>query len=343
MDFRSRNIRYLWSLTPGLVVVAGNLAGGWWVASNIVYSLGVVALAELLLPADTSNIRDPGNVLPVVVLYLHVVMQVLALATFFHALAACSLSGWQMAAAAVSTGIHSGSSAIVVAHELIHRKSAAHRLAGKLLLLSAGNVYFYVEHLRVHHKWVGMAKDPASARYGENVYHFFLRSVSGQTGQAFHLEAQRLREARRWPFGLANYVTASSVILLLALWGIGQLLGPAGILLFLLHGLTANFLLEYTNYIEHYGLARGENERVEARHAWQCDKPTSRFFLIDLSRHSDHHCHAAKPYHTLDSLPGSPVLPGGYITGIFLALLPPVWYSIVHARLESYMKPKHVE
>lgn len=34
----------------------------------------------------------------------------------------------------------------------------------------------------------------------------------------------------------------------------------------------ANLLLEYTNYIEHYGLSRMDNERVNEKHSWQSDK-----------------------------------------------------------------------
>jgi alkane 1-monooxygenase len=329
-----RNTSYLWSLTPGIAVVSGNLLGGWWSASNLVYSLGILALAELVLPNNNSNQNSENGTFPTAILYLHVVMQVLALSSFFYAIYNHLFSGWQYLIAAASVGVHSGSSAIVVAHELIHRKNRIHQLAGKFLLFTAGNIYFFVEHLRVHHKWVGTEKDPATARFGENVYSFFVRSTFEQTIHAARMERDRLKGKNKHAFNLSNYVFASIVLLLFFYSSLYYFFGFKGVILFFAQSIIANFLLEYTNYIEHYGLVRGENERVDEMLSWQSNKPISRFFLIDLSRHSDHHCHASKPYHTLNSYESSPVLPGGYVTAIYLALIPPLWFSIVHKRMK---------
>ena len=112
--------------------------------------------------------------------------------------------------------------------------------------------------------------------------------------------------------------------------------GIAGVSVFMLHILIANFLLEYTNYIEHYGLTRTEDERVKEDLSWQTDKVISRFFLIDLSRHSDHHYFASKPYHTLQTYENSPKLPGGYASAIYLALIPPLWFKVVNKCLDDY-------
>jgi hypothetical protein len=38
----------------------------------------------------------------------------------------------------------------------------------------------------------------------------------------------------------------------------------------------------------------------------------SRVLLFEVSRHSDHHIKADKPYQTLDCEPESPVMPTGY-------------------------------
>ena len=50
-----RNYRYLWSLTTGIFVIAGNLLGGWWVAMNTIFSLGILAVLENFVPDDKSN------------------------------------------------------------------------------------------------------------------------------------------------------------------------------------------------------------------------------------------------------------------------------------------------
>ncbi|MGL4597555.1 MAG: alkane 1-monooxygenase, partial [Bacteroidia bacterium] len=65
------------------------------------------------------------------------------------------------------------------------------------------------------------------------------------------------------------------------------------------------------------------------------DSPSSRFSLIELSRHSDHHIKASKPYHTLVSHEESPVLPSGYFGMFFIALIPPLWYRMVHPRIPA--------
>jgi alkane 1-monooxygenase len=235
----------------------------------------------------------------------------------------------------ISTGINSGASAIVIAHELIHRKNKIYQLAGKFLLFTAGNIYFFVDHLKVHHKWVGTDRDPATSKYGESVYGFFVRSSSGQIKSSLKIEMQRLEKENAFKFGLRNYVISSFLLLIIFCSGLFYFLGVKTVFVFAVQSVVANFLLEYTNYIEHYGLTRKENERVNELHSWQSDKVISRFFLIDLSRHSDHHYYASKPYHMLQSYDNSPVLPGGYVSMIYYALIPPLWFKAVHKQLQN--------
>jgi alkane 1-monooxygenase len=44
--------------------------------------------------------------------------------------------------------------------------------------------------------------------------------------------------------------------------------------------------------------------------------------------------HAWKPYATLDALPG-PQLPTGYAGCILLAMLPPLWFRLMHQRIAA--------
>lgn len=338
MSSSHRNYKYLWSLLPGIVTVAGNCAGGWWALSNFIFTLGILSALEWFVPEEKSNDVEGDHWVPDTILVLHVLVQVLALGSLFWSLSIGRIQGWQLAAAALSTGVHSGSSSIVVAHEMIHRKNAFWQFLGKFLLFTAGNFYFYVQHLRVHHKWVGTAKDPATARFGENLYGFFLRTIFGQITNSWKVEKNRLEKEEQSAFSLRNYVLTNFLLLSTACILLYLYLGPIAVALFLAQSFFANFLLEYTNYIEHYGLSRPENEKVNELLSWQTDKVISRFFLIDLSRHSDHHYHASKPYHTLQTYSGSPVLPGGYASAIYLALIPPLWFSVVHKRLSAFKK-----
>jgi alkane 1-monooxygenase len=332
-----RNLNYFWSLLPGVLTVAGNLLGGPWVFANAFFTLGLLAAVEWFIPEDTSNQYTEDSLLPNLIMVLHVLLQLAAVGTLLRMFFVGEVPWWQMAGAGLSTGVHSGSSAIVLAHEMIHRKQQVWQVLGKVLLFTCGNCYFFVEHLRVHHKWVATGRDPATARKGENVYSFFIRSSIGQILGAWRLEAERLRSQGRSVLHPSNYVFTSNLLLLALLIGLYSFDGLYVVSAFLLQCLFANFLLEYTNYIEHYGLTRAENERATELHSWQTDKVISRFMLIDLARHADHHYYASKPYHQLVSYPASPVLPGGYASSIYLAMIPPLWFRMVDARLDRFL------
>ncbi len=330
-----RNYRYSLSLIPPVLTAAGNIAGGWFTGLNAFFSLIVLALVERLLPEDTDNRNDEDDFFPDLLLYIHVGMQMLCMGSFFYALKHHDLNVFQLGLMVLSTGMNSGASAIVIAHELIHRKNRWHRRAGKLLLLTAGNIYFYVNHLIIHHKWVGTRRDPATARYGENLYRFFIRTTWEQVITSFQSEARRLKNASFFVAFLRNYVVASLLLIMLGCAALYYWLGWQAVVAWMGQALLANFLLEYTNYVEHYALTRREDERITEIHSWQSDKVISRFFLIDLSRHSDHHYYAAKPYHRLNSYSTSPVLPYGYVSMIYYALIPPLWFKTIHPLLPA--------
>ena len=329
-----RNSKYLWSLTPGIFTILGNSLGSWWVISNLIYSLVFLAILEFFLPEDKRNDESEDSGLPDFILVSHVAIQIIALSALFSSIYLGRINGYFLILAAISTGVHTGSSAIIVAHEMIHRKARLWQVLGKFLLFTAGNIYFFVDHLRVHHKWVGTEKDPATAKRGESVYLFFLRSSIGQIVSSWNVEKSRLSGINRSVWSPDNYVLRSIIILILFSTLIYIGIGPLALFAFLLQCLIANFLLEYTNYIEHYGLKRPENIRVNVELSWQSDKVLSRFILIDLSRHSDHHFYASKPYHTLRSHEESPVLPAGYASCIYLAMIPPLWYKLIHPRID---------
>ncbi|HNQ62298.1 MAG TPA: alkane 1-monooxygenase [Bacteroidia bacterium] len=334
----TRNLKYLWSLLPGILTIAGNYLGSWWAISNFIFSLMVLAILEQLLPEDKSNQAESDSGIPDAILCTHFLFQILSLAVLFYSIREGRISGYFLVFAMLSTGVHTGSSSIIVAHEMIHRKSRHWQWAGKFLLLTAGNIYFYVDHLRVHHKWVGTVNDPATARKGESLYSFFLRSSIGQVRSSYNLEKERLAKLGLTSFHYRNYIVASVAILLAASFLIYEFVGIYGLAVFAGQCLLANFLLEYINYIEHYGLSRSLTNKVDTTLSWQSDKVISRFMLIDLSRHSDHHFLASKPYHTLHSHSDSPVLPGGYASCIYLALIPVLWFRIIDPKINTTRK-----
>jgi alkane 1-monooxygenase len=218
---------------------------------------------------------------------------------------------------------------------MIHRKQAAWRMLGIWNLVLVNYGHFFIEHVKGHHKWVGTAKDPATALYGESIYAFFLRTIPGQFISAFSIEAARLEKENKNKFSSQNFVVRITAMQLLLCGFIFAFFGLKVLIAYLLQSFIAILLLEYVNYIEHYGLVRDQNEKYAAQHAWQSDIIVSRFSLFELSRHSDHHLKASKPYQTLSSHESSPVLPSGYFGVFYVVLIPPLWFKLVHPILDK--------
>lgn len=244
--------------------------------------------------------------------------------------------GWWL-----SLGLVGGVLAINVAHELIHKDGALERAAGGLLLSSVGYHGFKVEHLRGHHVHVSTPEDASSARYGQTLWHFLPRALGRNTINAWRLEALRLsRLGLPWWHWRNELLGWSAWWLMLAI-GAGIWLGIVGLLAFAAQGFIAACSLEIINYIEHYGLERqrganGRYERTTHLHSWNSDYALTNLLLFHLQRHSDHHETARKRYQSLLHHADSPQLPGGYAAMFVLALLPPLWFRVIHPRLDRW-------
>jgi alkane 1-monooxygenase len=333
---KTRNFWYLLSLTPALFCMAGNLLGSGFALANTLYSLGFLAVLEWVTKPVSSNLATAkDDAIPKLILLLHIPFQIGSIGTFIYGVQNETLQGIWLVAAAISTGINSGSSAIVVSHEFIHRKNSFEQFLGRFLLFTAGNMYFFIDHLRVHHKWVGTLKDHATARKGENLYAFFLRSALGQFIGAISLENERLKKEGKSNWLFNHYVFRQLILHACfdsCLYFIG---GGMLVAVWFLHCIVANFLLEYVNYVQHYGLNRPEKSRVTEEHSWDSDLFVSRFVLVDLSRHADHHYYASKPYHTLINYEKSPKMPSGYAGMFVMAAIPPLWFKMIHLKMQQ--------
>jgi len=93
----------------------------------------------------------------------------------------------------------------------------------------------------------------------------------------------------------------------------------------LLLSLTAVLTLEYVNYIRHWGLRRGEDGRQTEMQSWNTEARWSRWSLLELTRHSDHHMRASVPFWQLRPHEGAPELPAGYYACWWPCLIAPVW------------------
>lgn len=339
-------MKYLCSfLIPFSTVIGLWFGGPWaWMTVGLVF-LGV-PLLDMLLGRDNSNMDQeqerywresfPHNA----ILYAYLPIQVgliFLLGWMWNETSASPLVrlGWVLSVALCTGGL-----GITVAHELVHRHSIVERWVGRLLLLTVMYMHFAIEHVRGHHAKVATSDDPATAQQGSNVYRFMLTTIPAQLKSAWQLESSRLHK-HKWPvWSWRNEMLLFATLQLAWLALLVVLFGLSFIPIYLLVALMSIALLEMINYIEHYGLERvklsgGRYEPVKEHHSWNSDHLASRALLFELTRHSDHHLSATRPYQTLRSSAGAPELPSGYPGMLLLTLVPPIWYAVMDRRVEQ--------
>ena len=240
----------------------------------------------------------------------------------------------------VSVGTTAGIFGIVAAHEMVHSPIRGERGLGMMLFACLGYMHFRIAHIHGHHVRGATLEDPASARRGESVYRFVLRSVDGQVREAWAFEAKRLSRRGRPVLGPGNRLLLYLVVELAILAGVA-LLGWRALAFWIGEAVVAILLLELFNYIAHYGLtrrrdARGVYERMDARHSWNSARRMNNWALFNMGRHSDHHRRPSQAYQRLRAQPDAPQLPAGYAEAILLSLVPPLWRRVMDPRLEGW-------
>lgn len=343
---RLRALRYLFTFLAPLWGVVGMLGHGAWTWALPLHAFALVPLLELLLPHRADNLGPEEEALakddPLFdwLIYMLVPVQWAVLLLFLVQVGEKGLAWWELAGRVASMGILCGIYGINVAHELGHRAKRWERDLARALLLTSLYMHFIIEHNRGHHRRVATPDDPASARYGEWLYAFWLRSLVFSFVSAWRIEADRLRKAGQAPYGWRNEMLQALGWQGGLLVAIGFAFGPKVLACFVVAALLGALLLETVNYIEHYGLrrtrdAQGRYRRVEHVHSWNSDHLLGRLTLFELTRHSDHHWKASKKYQTLHSIDSAPQLPTGYPGTMLLSLVPPLFFMMMHPRLRA--------
>lgn len=237
----------------------------------------------------------------------------------------------------LSFGLAMAMGGILTAHELMHRiDDPVAMWLTRWTLALAFNATLEVAHVFGHHRDVGTPADPATARRGETIYHFYIRSTVGQFFQAWHIECERLRASGRGAFTWRNKVIAgllrSSIVAGLFFLAGGGLALTA----FLAASAWNKFLLESLNYVEHYGLVRVAGEPIEPRHAWDSRSRFSHAALFNLPWHADHHSRIGVKYPALKRTACAPTLPFGYLAALPIVWLPTLWRRVVAPRLSDW-------
>lgn len=338
-------LRYLTAYTVPLSAFIGLYFGGFWIWLTPIYVFLLIPVGEFIIGPNSFNLSAEEEEIAkkslVYSLILWFFVPAQWLLTGFLLLQSFHLSGWFLFGAILSTAISNGGIGITIAHELIHRKARWERILGNLLLLPCLYMHFSIEHVRGHHVHVATEEDPATARRGESFYWFWIRTVPQQWLSAWHLESERLQKLKLRSFSYRNQMIWFTLIQVGMICGLGIFAGWTVAGIFLMCAVLSFSLLEAVNYLEHYGLERqklpnGRFEKVNPEHSWNSDHVLSRVFLFELTRHSDHHATASRKYQVLRSFEESPQLPTGYPGMILLALLPPLWYKVMHPMIDKW-------
>jgi len=321
---------------------------GWLTFLPLIVFFGLLPSIELLLKPDTYNFTKEEETLELnkkiytYTLYLMVPVQVGFLLAFLNTIDN-STSTFDLIGRIASMGLMCGVLGINVGHELGHRNNRFDEFLGEILLLTSLNTHFLPYHNAGHHFNVATPHDAATARKNESIFKFWIRSHFSSYLQAWSLENKRVKEARKTYFHYSNRMIVYTFCNIALITFIHFYFGQPTLLYFLASAIVGILLLESVNYIEHYGLLRKKNkfgryEKVKRIHSWNSDHVLGKTMLFNLSRHSDHHYNGSKHYQILKSLPESPQMPTGYPGMIIIALLPPLWYSIMNKKIKAIEK-----
>ena len=194
-----RKFKYLTAYTVPVVAAISFLGEGWITFSLVLYSFLVIPLLELFTPIQTNNLSEEEEASFSqskwfdYLLYAVVPVQFGFLIWFLYLMQQPEVEIVDKFGYIATMGMLCGIYGINVAHELGHRVTKHERFMAKALLLTSMYMHFYIEHNRGHHKRVSTDEDPASARHGEFLYGFWVRSIIFSYISAWEIGAQAFK------------------------------------------------------------------------------------------------------------------------------------------------------
>ncbi len=206
-------------------------------------------------------------------------------------------------------GTSSGTSGIVVAHELIHRQQMICQILGRLLLCTVCYDHFVIAHKRGHHLNLIMPDDIATAKLGEHFKDYWQRVYAGYFRYAWRSEQERLALSPVRQGLLHNQVFQGLLVEFTLLMLTVAYYGWLAAFMFVYQALAAVRILETVNYFQHWGL---ENGQFGKTYGWVSHSWLSRYALIGLSHHIGHHEDETKHFHEIAYSEQGPKLPYGY-------------------------------
>lgn len=341
-----KSLKYLLVYLVPLVFFMSIYAKSIWSFSAVFFLFIILPIIELFTKGSTVNLSAKEEEIANndrsydFILYGLVLTQYLLLFYFLSTIGQDDISFIGKIAMTTAMGMSCGIIGINKAHELGHRSTWYEQFMSKALLLTTLYLHFFIEHNRGHHKNVSTDEDPASSRYGEIVYFFYFRSIWYGYLSAWKLEAKRLKNKNINVLSWQNQMLRFQIIQLGFLAIIFFVFGLETLLFFIAAAIIGILLLETVNYIEHYGLRRKQTNGVYQRtlpiHSWNSNHSLGRLFLLELTRHSDHHYLASRKFQILRNFEESPQMPTGYPGMMFLSLFPPLWFKVMHKQIADY-------
>ncbi|MBL4657356.1 MAG: alkane 1-monooxygenase [Flavobacteriales bacterium] len=349
MNFRA--FKYLAIFTGPVIGYISLSQLGWWTWALPIYAYVFIPLLEVFIGGNEDNMSEVEEEMTRKdriydwLLYIQVPIQYGFLVFFLFAITEPDLTTFEYAGRILTMGIACVSLGINVGHELGHRAKPYERVLAKLLLLSTLYMHFIIEHNRGHHKRIATDEDPASARYGEILYFFMLRSVVFGFISAWKLEASRLKVKGysfwSWRNEMIRFQFIQAGLLAIIFYYFGWL----GMLSFMASATLGFLFLETINYVEHYGLRREKNEdgtyeKILPVHSWNSNHHVGRILLFEISRHSDHHYKSSRKYQVLRHFDEAYQMPTGYPGMIMLSAIPPIWFYVMHRHIAKLQASK---
>ena len=342
-----KDLKYLMSYSIALFAFIGISLGGFYNYLAVVFTFVFIPVLEIIVKKSDEKYTDEEkknrNLDPFFDLLLYLNIPIV-FGIFFFSLEKLALTSsvYDIIGIILSASIVMATNGINVGHELGHRKSLIARTCSKLLYLPCQYMHFYIEHNFGHHINVATPEDPATARYKQTVYSFWITSVIRTYVSAWEIQLKLLKVSKRSFFSIKNDMVFYTFFQLSFLVFIYYNFGLYLTLLSIVMSIVSFLFLETINYVEHYGLLRkkepsGRYERVKPHHSWNSNHTIGRIVLYELTRHSDHHFKSSKKYQVLESLDECPHLPHGYPTSILLSLIPPLWFSIMNPLVRTHM------
>jgi alkane 1-monooxygenase len=265
-----KDLKYLGAYSVPLATALSLSQDGWGLYCTVIYVFVIVPIADWMFGKGERNFntkeaqaKEPMRVFDYM-LYFNIPLVFALLGWALWNFTNIEYDAFEKAGLVLSMGVLLATNAINVAHELGHRKGLFERTLSKLLYMPCLYMHFYIEHNFGHHLNVATDKDGASARYNQNLYFFWIRSVTKQYADAWKKQKELLKKSNTRFFSFKNDMLWYAIIQPIYLIAIYYTFSYKTMLFATAIGVVSFLFLETINYIEHYGLRRRNKDLNDA-------------------------------------------------------------------------------